>query len=186
MGTLRYAILGLLNQKSMTGYELTKEFETTLFEFWHAKHSQIYPELKHLYQEGMVEFEIEVTGTALEKKLYTITPQGQQAFLDWLGQWHKMGPTPKDEFRLQLFFTHFVSPQRRLELLEDQLEQHRQRLAHLRGNQAKFPEIPPADSEGFSDYLVLLGAVMREENTCAWLERCIGLCEQALSSAGQP
>ena len=46
MGTLKYAILGLLNRKSMTGYDLSKEFETTLFEFWNAKHSQIYPELK--------------------------------------------------------------------------------------------------------------------------------------------
>lgn len=183
MGTLRYAILGLLNQKSMTGYELTKEFETTLFEFWHAKHSQIYPELKRLYQEGMVDFSIEVAGTALEKKLYTITPQGRAHFLEWLGQWHKMSPTPKDEFRLQLFFTHFVSPQRRLELLEDQLEQHRKRLAHLRDNQGKFSCVPPADSEAFSDYLVLLGAVMREETTCAWLERCIELCRQALSPA---
>lgn len=48
MGTLKYAILGLLNRNEMTGYELSKEFETTLFEFWNAKHSQIYPELKSL------------------------------------------------------------------------------------------------------------------------------------------
>ena len=36
MGTLKYAILGLLNRNEMTGYELSKEFETTLFEFWNA------------------------------------------------------------------------------------------------------------------------------------------------------
>ena len=41
MGTLKYAILGLLNRKNMTGYDLSKEFETTLFEFWNAKHSQM-------------------------------------------------------------------------------------------------------------------------------------------------
>ena len=51
MGTLKYAILGLLNRKSMTGYDLSKEFETTLFEFWNAKHSQIYPELKSLSEK---------------------------------------------------------------------------------------------------------------------------------------
>ena len=54
VGTLKYAILGLLNKKSMTGYELKKEFETTLFEFWNAKHSQIYPELKALTENGLV------------------------------------------------------------------------------------------------------------------------------------
>lgn len=46
MGNLKYAILGLLNQKEMTGYDLMKQFESTLCEFWSAKHSQIYPELK--------------------------------------------------------------------------------------------------------------------------------------------
>lgn len=54
MGTLKYAILGLLNRKNMTGYDLSKEFETTLFEFWNAKHSQIYPELKSLSENGLV------------------------------------------------------------------------------------------------------------------------------------
>lgn len=178
MGTLRYAILGLLNQQSMTGYELTKAFETTLFEFWHARHSQIYPELKRLHQEGMVEFEITIAGTTLEKKLYSITPQGSQIFLDWLERQHPMGHTPKDEFRLQLFFTHMTTPQHRLELLQRQLEQHRERLRHLRHNQEKFSRVPGADSSDFSDYLVLLGAVMREETTCTWLETCIELCRK--------
>lgn len=177
MGTLKFAILGLLNQKSMTGYELTKEFETTLFEFWHAKHSQIYPELKRLYQDKLVDFEIEISGTSLEKKLYTITDEGRKEFLDWLGQQHKMPPTQKDEFRLQLFFTHFVSPERRLKLLKDYLDQHKKRLEHLKENQKKFTSLPPSDTDAFSDYLVLLGAVMREENTCQWLEKCIELCE---------
>ena len=60
MGTLKYAILGLLNRKNMTGYDLSKEFETTLFEFWNAKHSQIYPELKSLSENGLVRYEVEI------------------------------------------------------------------------------------------------------------------------------
>ena len=57
MRVLKYAILGLLNQKSMSGYELSSEFESALNEFWNAKHSQIYPELKKLTEEGMITFE---------------------------------------------------------------------------------------------------------------------------------
>ena len=68
MGTLKYAILGLLNRNEMTGYELSKEFETTLFEFWNAKHSQIYPELKSLNAEGLIQYRVEITGNVLEKK----------------------------------------------------------------------------------------------------------------------
>lgn len=43
MRTLKYAILGMLAQKPMTGYDLMQEFESTLNEFWSANHSQIYP-----------------------------------------------------------------------------------------------------------------------------------------------
>ena len=81
MGTLKYAILGLLNRNEMTGYELSKEFETTLFEFWNAKHSQIYPELKSLNAEGLIQYRVEITGNVLEKKVYTITDEGRRDFI---------------------------------------------------------------------------------------------------------
>jgi len=59
MGTLKYAILGLLNRQEMTGYELTKAIEHSLLGSWRAKHSQIYPELKSLTQKGLVKYEVE-------------------------------------------------------------------------------------------------------------------------------
>lgn len=54
MRTLKYAILGLLNQKEMTGYDLMKQFESTLCEFWSAKHSQIYPGTEEAHGGGSV------------------------------------------------------------------------------------------------------------------------------------
>ena len=56
MRTLKYAILGMLAQKPMTGYDLMQEFESTLNEFWSANHSQIYPELKKLTNEGSITY----------------------------------------------------------------------------------------------------------------------------------
>ena len=77
MRTLKYAILGLLNQKKMTGYDLMKQFESALCEFWSAKHSQIYPELKKLTEEGCVAYRQEASDNGLEKKLYHITEKGR-------------------------------------------------------------------------------------------------------------
>ena len=105
MGTLQYAILGMLNRESMTGYDLTREFQTSLFDFWTAKHSQVYPELKSLLEKGYVEYETEISGTALKKKVYTITQQGRDAFQNWEETAYPIKPIPKDEFRLQLFFS---------------------------------------------------------------------------------
>lgn len=178
MGTLGYAILGLLHRRSMTGYELSKEFESGLFEVWSAKHSQIYPELKGLYEAGLIEYQVEISGTVLEKKVYTITPAGQQALRDWAQG--PCGPlqTPKDEFRLRLFFSDCIPPQRRRQLLEKRLAQHRQRLTQIEQDREKFDTQPPQAEQAFSDYLVLLGGIAREEATCRWLETCLELCRQ--------
>ena len=43
MRTLKYAILGLINRKPITGYDITKEFNNSLVNFWYAKHRQNYP-----------------------------------------------------------------------------------------------------------------------------------------------
>lgn len=178
MSTLGYAILGLLHRRSMTGYELSKEFESGLFEIWSAKHSQIYPELKSLHEAGLIEYQVEISGTVLEKKVYTITPAGQQALEDWAQTSCPPLQVPKDEFRLRLFFSDCIPSQRRRQLLEERLEQHRQRLARIQKDQEKFDALPPLEEQVFNDYLVLLGGISREEAACRWLEKCLELCRQ--------
>ncbi len=175
MRTLKYAILGLLNQKEMSGYDLMKQFESTLCEFWTAKHSQIYPELKKLTEEGRVTYQIEKSETSAEKKIYHITDAGREDFLDWLATETKAQPTPKDISRLKIFFCNCLDPKDRKFMLEDQLHKHRTRMKHLKDNQKKFTGVPDSSSNEFGDYLVLMGAVMREEMTIAWLNRCIEL-----------
>jgi len=51
MRTLKYAILGLLNQKEMTGYDLMKQFESTLCEISGLPKSQPdLPGIKETYR----------------------------------------------------------------------------------------------------------------------------------------
>lgn len=94
MRTLKYAILGLLNQKEMTGYDLMKQFESTLCEFWSAKHSQIYPELKKLTEEGCIAYKQESSDNGLEKKLCLITDEGQREFMSGFLR-NAAQPTPR-------------------------------------------------------------------------------------------
>ena len=177
MRTLKYAILGLLNQKEMTGYDLMKQFESTLCEFWSAKHSQIYPELKKLTEEGSIAYIQEASDHGQEKKRYHITPQGQQDFMSWLSSETPAQPTPKDISRLKIFFCSCLKPEERKFMFEEQIYKHNARLKHLQNNQKKFIEIPSADSDEFGDYLVLMGAIMREEMTIQWLKKSIALLE---------
>ena len=68
----------------------------------------------------------------------------------------------------------WLPAERRIEMPTHQLELHRERLEHLRGNQRKFDRAPPQETPEFGDYLVLTCAVIREENGCRRLVRCVG------------
>ena len=175
MRTLKYAILGLLNQKKMTGYDLMKQFESALCEFWSAKHSQIYPELKKLTEEGCVAYRQEASDNGLEKKLYHITEKGRTDFMSWLSSETPAQPTPKDISRLKSFFCSCLPKEERKFMLEEQVYRHTARLKHLQNNQQKFSQVPDSDSNEFGDYLVLMGAIMREEMMIEWLKKSISL-----------
>ncbi len=177
MRTLKYAILGLLNRKPMTGYDLGKEFDFQLAEFWNAKHSQIYPELKKLVDEELIFFDIEISGDVLEKKVYTITEKGRKEFLKWLNKYEPMEPTPKSIFRLRMYFSNNLDVDTRIKFLEKHLAQHHERLNFLHSQIDRYDGVPPLDDDAFGDYLVLESAILREEATIKWLENCIRYCK---------
>lgn len=178
MEILKYAILGMLYRNDMTGYELKKALESTLFEFWPARHSQIYPELKHLYEQGMIDYSIEISGTVLEKKKYHMTEEGKTEFLKWEKSIHPGKAVTKDEFRLQLFFSDALEKKEKLLLLEEQLQFHRQYLDDLHEKMKRFDSVSPSDSARLSDYMVIRGAVYREEAACQWISECRSILEQ--------
>ena len=176
MRNLKYAILGLVNREPMTGYDIKKAFEDrALTSFWHAEHSQIYPELKRLVDEGMLNFDTDIRGEKMEKKLYTITPAGRKEFLDWLKADVPVERTYKDIFRLRTFYSESLTDEEFLTLLKSQLKQHKEKLNYLAEiRRSVFSDTPPKKgTRELGDYMVLDGAVLREESYVAWLEHCI-------------
>ena len=175
MRTLKYVILGLLMHSPMTGYDISKEFGSGLGTFWSAKHSQIYPELKRLNEEGLVRFSTVIQGERLETKVYTITDAGKEDFLRWLSQDPPLEPTAKDVFRLRTYYSRWMPEENYLELIRKQEDKHRERLGYLTEDKnRKYEEIDPAGltGEARGDYLVLTGAIMRERAYLEWLEEC--------------
>lgn len=176
MRTLKYAILGLINRYSMTGYDLMKVFNLELVNFWYAKHSQIYPELKKLNDEGLITYETVLLGDKLEKKLYTITEEGRKDFLHWLSKQDQLEPTPKDIFRLKTFFIESMPREDMLKQFYFQLDQRKSKLQKLETSMSQHPyskAIGNIFSPEYGDYIVLKGAIMREHTYIEWLEGCI-------------
>ena len=82
--SLRHGLLGLLNYKPMTGYELNKEFKESLGNFWQAKSQQIYKELDMMEKNGWLTSERIMQQEKPNKRVYSITPIGKQEFKNWL------------------------------------------------------------------------------------------------------
>lgn len=176
MRNLKYAILGLLNRQSMTGYDIKKAFEDrALTSFWHAEHSQIYPELAKLVNEGMIKYDTEIKGDKMETKLYTITPEGHDEFIAWIKEDAPIERTYKDIFRLRTYFSESLSNDEFLDLLNSQLKQHTIKCDELVHVKTKvFNNNPPMiGTEELGDYLVLDGAILRERAYITWLNNCI-------------
>lgn len=98
--SLRHALLGLLADSPQNGYDLTKRFEQTLSgHAWSAGHSQIYPELKRMTTEGLIEI---VDEGSRGSKVYGVTDAGHAELRRWM--FSPLGDTPpRNEFALRLF-----------------------------------------------------------------------------------
>lgn len=176
MRTLKYAILGLINRKPLTGYDITKEFNSGLVDFWYAKHSQIYPELKKLTAEDLISYETVIQGEKLEKKLYTISEKGRKCLQNWLIKEDPLEPTPKDIFRLKAYFCDEMDNNTLLRQFQSALNKHSEKLDYLENSMEdllKNKDVSKVSSPEFGDYIVLNGAIMREKTYIEWIDDCI-------------
>ncbi|MFF4526229.1 PadR family transcriptional regulator [Streptomyces bluensis] len=117
--SLRYAILGYLSTGPGTGYDLARQFDTGLGWFWSARHSQIYPELKRLTEDGLITRDTTMVSENMDKYIYSIAPEGLAVLRDWASKPPTYAPN-RDTERLQLIFSD-DSP----ESLRKHLETHR-------------------------------------------------------------
>jgi len=76
-GDVRSAILALLDDRSMHGYEMIQELEERTGGRWRPSAGSIYPTLQLLEDEGLVSAE-EVEG----RKVFSLTDSGQEAVPD--------------------------------------------------------------------------------------------------------
>jgi DNA-binding PadR family transcriptional regulator len=176
MRTLKYAILGLLSQQPMTGYDIAREFnDKALANFWYATHGQIYPELRKLLEEELVCYDVVIQGTVLEKKLYTITDKGRREFVEWLTLDEALAPTTKDIFRLKTYFSQFAGKEDFIEMLHKEITKHQDRLDKLLlVMKTTFPNgRPEIMTQAHGDYMVLDGALIREKTYILWLYQCL-------------
>jgi DNA-binding PadR family transcriptional regulator len=177
---LRHALLGLLAERPMSGYELDQRFEASVGSTWTAGHSQIYPELNRLADEGLV-----VAGEPgpRGRKTYRITDAGIAAVRAWLSETDP-DRTVRDEAALRTYFLWLMEPEAARAHVESERDAARATLRALRATAAaRRPATPAERSQRIALEAGLRWAQARAEWAEWALERLAGDAAAAAAAA---
>jgi DNA-binding PadR family transcriptional regulator len=163
---LRYALLGALADQPRTGYALLKHFEQSLAYAWPASHSQIYPELARLLDEGR----IEQTGSgARNSKTYAVTDLGLAEVRRWLRE-SEPDRRVRSDAALRTFFLWLLEPAEAAERLDAER-------TYWQGVLDEFLRIqdePTGDDKKSRTFRIALeGGIAGVEARLAWLDKTI-------------
>lgn len=139
-GILEFAVLGLLREAPMHGYELRKRLNTSLGLFRAFSYGSLYPCLKTLVQRGWLTEESGRTDDdplaaplagRRAKIVYRLTPEGKEHFEDLLAQ---SGPEAWEDEHFGIRFAFFGQTSRevRMRVLEGRRSRLEERLARMR------------------------------------------------------
>ncbi|MBI4260315.1 MAG: PadR family transcriptional regulator [Actinobacteria bacterium] len=134
--SLRNAVLGLLAERPMSGYDLTRHFDESVAGAWSASHSQIYPELARLQEEGLIR---KTADGPRGRKVYSLTEEGLAEVRQWLVA-TEPDRNSRSEAYMRVFFLWLVEPTDAYEYLRRQAEFHEANLAHLEAQAADLDE----------------------------------------------
>jgi DNA-binding PadR family transcriptional regulator len=97
--SVKHALLALLEQEPMYGYQLRTAFEERTAETWPLNIGQVYTTLSRLERDGLVEAgETDADG----HQLYRLTAAGRAEVTDWFGSAVPRTQPPRDELAIKL------------------------------------------------------------------------------------
>ena len=134
---IEMAVLGLLKERTMHGYELKKELTAQLGQFWQVSYGSLYPALKRLEKQGAVERIFPKGDVKRAKNIYRITKHGEVEFAEALAE-----PTAPDDqhFGVKLAFFRYLKPADRVEILERRRAYLTEKLADARAKLRQYKE----------------------------------------------
>lgn len=178
--SLELAVLGLLKEGPMHGYELQKRVSFTLGPLYAVSYGSLYPCLKRLQTAGFVQeragdpkprLRRKVTESKTpramrrRRKVYEITPEGETFFFEQLEQG---AVYDTDRFQTRFAFFRYLPKDKRLRLLEHRKAYLEEKLAEFNQSLRATQERMDAYSRSLVDH-----GVEATEQDIRWLETLI-------------
>lgn len=176
---LELAILGLLKERSMHGYQLSKRLADTLGAFWKVSYGSLYPALRRLERDGSVEPVFGKDEVGRRKNVYRITAKGEGMFSELLEEAGQES-WEDNRFRVRLAFFKYLKPETRLRLLEKRRAYLQDRLSDIKTSLKNYRE----RIDAYTLSLMRHGADATEQDI-AWLDGLIKSERSQVEADGQ-
>lgn len=172
VGTLGYSILALLATQSRIGYEIAQLMKAPIGYMWTAQHSQIYPELSRLLDQGFVSA-MTVTGSGpRDTRRYTITGAGEAALREWVNS--PLREVSRNELLLRVRALWLLDPPRARDFIVAQRARQQQLLDTYADEEDRFaPElddITDPTTASFAEWATLRYGISHAQTTIEWFD----------------
>ena len=161
-----YAILGLLRERPMHGYEIAQRFvpDADLGQVTPADMSTIYTFLKDLQEHGLIRGKRETVGARPPRTVFSPTEEAEPLFLDWVHRPVARIREVRSDFLLKLYFAQRLGPTAVKTLVKDQVAACQN---YLERQHASVRSLEPMSFEAIVSESKLTAA----ESVLTWLDR---------------
>ncbi len=176
MNTLGYAILSALGRKPCSGYELAQYLDAV----WPAKHSQIYPRLTKMEQNGLLIFEEVIQTGKPDKKIFSITDKGRETLEKWVTE-SPSDPIMRDEFLIKVNSIWLSDEENAKKLIQDRISDLEQKVAFRTDTITELEQKHRGDtmSKHFGRYLLFNRRNMMDKEEISWCQWVLNLIEKS-------
>src|SRR5439155_27244664 len=106
--SIKHAILGLLAERPLHGYELKAAYEEELVPSTQLNYGQVYTTLERLGRDGLVGHELVSQTERPDKKVFALTPAGRKELKDWLSRPSQLDLDLRNEAFLKLILARHL------------------------------------------------------------------------------
>ena len=131
--SLPHALLGLLNYRPATGYQLKAAFTQSIHFFWDATLPQIYRTLKQMEGYNWLKVTVEHQDGKPSRKVYHVTDMGKKELQRWLNEPFEM-PEHRNAMLIKVFFGNQMDSTQFATRLEE-LQKHHANLLEMYGKE---------------------------------------------------